>query len=481
MKEAENLSVFDNIWKFFASVRLTVAVLLTLAGASVIGTLIPQNENPEIYFRKYGEVLYRIFHALDFFDMYHCWWFRLLILTLTANIIVCSLDRLSSLWKVVFVKEPSFRISSFRNLSSKSEFTTARSASDLKQDILSYMGKYFGYVRAEDTETGYCIFAEKGRWTRLGVYIVHFSIVLLLAGSLIGSIFGFEGFVNIPEGESVSSIMLRNSDKTHALDFEIRCNDFDVSFYETGAPKEFRSSLVILENGKEAVTKDIIVNDPLRYRGINIFQSSYGKIPATPRISDKDEITLSFTGRASGMIYNKKVYMNQTIEIPEGGGTLVLREIVPSYMFMGQRDLGPTYIGTVTKQDGTASEVHLPVRFPRFDKMRQGADFTIAVEHAHRDSDMTEKYYTGLQVTYDPGVVPVYAGFIFIIVGCYITFFMSHQRLCAEVVQKEGVNRVIVSGTANKNPLGMENTLRKISQELARRENGKMMLTEEIC
>ncbi|MGE0087474.1 MAG: cytochrome c biogenesis protein ResB [Desulfococcaceae bacterium] len=479
MKQAENLSVFDNIWKFFASVRLTVAVLLTLAGASVIGTLIPQNGSHELYFRKYGEVLYRIFHVFDFFDMYHSWWFRLLILTLTANIIVCSFDRLSALWKVVFVKEPAFRISSFRNISRKTEFTTGSSAGDLKQDIVSHLGKYFGYVRAEETETGYCIFAEKGRWTRLGVYIVHFSIVLLLAGSLIGSIFGFEGFVNIPEGESVRSIMLRNSDKTQALDFEIRCEDFDVSFYETGAPKEFRSSLVILENGKEVFKKDVIVNDPIRYRGINIFQSSYGKIPVNPRISDKDEITLSFTSRASGMLYNKKVYMNQATEIPEGGGTLVLRELVPSYMFMGQKDLGPAYVGTVTQPDGTASEVHLPVRFPRFDRMRQGADFTIAVEHTH--TDMTEKYYTGLQVTHDPGVLTVYAGFIFIIVGCYITFFMSHQRLCAEVIQKEGNNRVIISGSANKNPLGMENTVRKISQELARQENGKMILAEEIC
>ncbi|MEZ4527165.1 MAG: cytochrome c biogenesis protein ResB [Desulfobacterales bacterium] len=198
MKEAERLSVFDNIWKFFASVRLTVVVLMSLAAASVIGTLIPQNESHEAYFRKYGEVLYRTFYALDFFDMYHSWWFRLLILILTANIVVCSFDRLSSLWKIVFVREPVFRLSGFRNSSRKSEFTTGRSAGDLKQDIASHLGKHFGYVSAEDTETGYCIFAEKGRWTRLGVYIVHFSIVLLLAGSLIGSIFGFEGFVNIP-------------------------------------------------------------------------------------------------------------------------------------------------------------------------------------------------------------------------------------------------------------------------------------------
>ena len=93
---------FKNIWKFFASLNLTIVVLLSLAVTSIIGTLIPQNENPVDYFRTFGAFTYRLFDILDLFDMYHSWWFQFLILLLTVNIVVCSIDRLSSIWKIIF-------------------------------------------------------------------------------------------------------------------------------------------------------------------------------------------------------------------------------------------------------------------------------------------------------------------------------------------------------------------------------------------
>jgi len=62
MEKGETPSVFFNsLWNFFTSVKLTVAVLLSLAATSIVGTLIPQNENHAAYVREYGEILYRIF------------------------------------------------------------------------------------------------------------------------------------------------------------------------------------------------------------------------------------------------------------------------------------------------------------------------------------------------------------------------------------------------------------------------------------
>ncbi|MFZ1200677.1 MAG: cytochrome c biogenesis protein ResB, partial [Desulfobacterales bacterium] len=59
------------LWGFFASVKLTVVLLLTLAATSIIGTLVPQNESPENYRRAFGDFFYRLFETLDVFDMYH--------------------------------------------------------------------------------------------------------------------------------------------------------------------------------------------------------------------------------------------------------------------------------------------------------------------------------------------------------------------------------------------------------------------------
>ena len=114
----------DLIWNFFASVNLTIVILLSLATASIIGTIVPQNGKPDFYFHKYGEVLYKIFSALDIFDMYRSWWFRLLIITLVINIIVCSINKLSATWKIIFPGQPVFRKNKFKNSSPRNEFVT---------------------------------------------------------------------------------------------------------------------------------------------------------------------------------------------------------------------------------------------------------------------------------------------------------------------------------------------------------------------
>ncbi len=452
-KENESANFFSRLWNFFASIKLTVVLLLSLAVTSIVGTVIPQNQSPAAYFHEYGEFFYKIFSALNIFDMYHSWWFQVLLLTLTFNVIVCSLNRLPTTWKIVSVKIPPFNVSKFRTLSNKEEFASNRSLEDLRNKCEQAASKKFGYWRTEQTDKGFCIFAEKGRWTRLGVYTVHFSIILLLLGGLIGSIFGFEGFANIPEGETVNSIRLRKTGQIHNLDFGIRCDNFSVSFYETGAPKEFRSTLSIIENGKSVLREDIIVNDPLRYKGINLFQSNYGMLPP-------EEITLNIMSRGTGMVYKKKTKIGQLTEVPEGMGTFVIKDFRNSFNYKGI-SFGETFIGILNRKDGNSINIILPLDFASFDKMRKGGlIFSVA--------DFNSKYYTGLQVTSDPGVLVVYSGFIVMIIGCFATFFMSHQRLCVEIAKSGNKYKVMVVGTANKNKLGMQARVKKFSQNLAK-------------
>ena len=444
----------NKIWDFFTSVRLTIVLLLTLAATSIIGTLIPQNQEPAAYFQAFGGSLYRLFDLFGLFDMYHSGWFQLLILLLTINIIVCSIDRMSANRRILFVRKPSFNLARYRNLKSKQKFKDDRSTDQLKEVCQAYIKRHFRHSQVETTDSGYAIYGEKGRWTRFGVYMVHLSVVLLLIGGLIGSIFGFDGWVNIPEGESASRIQLRSQAQMIQLDFEIRCDDFDVSFYDTGAPKEFRSALTILEQGREVFKKDIIVNDPLRYKGISLYQASYGQLPS-------DKLVLSFTSAKTGMIYTRNAGVNQTVTLPEKLGTFVLKELRAAAKF-GDHDIGEAYIGVLTPPNGDPQEVFLPLRFPSFDKMRKG-QVVIAVV------DQVQRYYTGLQVAKDPGVWVVYVGFILMIIGCYITFFMQHQQICVELASGSKTE-VIVAGTANKNKMAMQTKVDRIAKKLARLE-----------
>jgi cytochrome c biogenesis protein len=443
------------MWKLFASVRLSVVLLLSLAITSIVGTLIPQNAAPADYLQKYGEALFKLFATLGFFDMYHSWWFQSLLVLLTTNIVVCSIDRLSATGRIIFTRNPSFRGSRFRHTRYKAEFNDPRAPGQLKEIYQPFVSRRFRSNRIDPTDKGFAIFAEKGRWTRLGVYTVHLSIILLLIGGLIGSIFGFDGFVNIPEGEAVKNIRLRNSANILPLEFEIRCDDFNVSFYDSGAPKEYRSTLTILEQGKPVLQKDIIVNDPLHYKGIRMYQSSYGTLPP-------NDIILNFTDKKSGKIYRKSAAVGQEVILPENQGTFVLKGFNNAAKFKGH-NLGEAFIGTLTSKNGNPTEVLLPMRFPSFDKMRRG-DVIITV------AETKQRFYTGLQVSKDPGVWVVYAGFVMIIIGCYITFFMSHQQLCIEVIKKSTSSRIIVAGTANKNKTRMQISVKKIAEKLAKLE-----------
>ncbi len=441
------------IWELFASVKLSVLILISLAATSIIGTLIPQNETPAAYVRTFGEFLYRILFILDIFDMYHSWWFRFLLIMLAANLTVCSIDRLSATWKIIFVRSPLFNPPQFLRQANRASSIIDASPETLKEACTALMAKNFSYVRMDEMDQGFRIFAEKGRWTRLGVYGVHLSVLILLIGGVIGSLFGFEGFVNIPEGETVDTIRLRYSGGIKPLGFSIRCDDFDVRFYESGAPKEFRSRLAIIENGTPVIRKDIIVNDPLRYKGINIFQSSYGTLTAKGG-------TLFLKSASTGMIYTVPFLLGQPVTIPEDGGQVLIRAFRDAFQFRG-RNIGGIFIGKLTPKNGSPAELVLPLRFPEFDKMRKG-QWVISV------ADPQYRYFTGLQVTHDPGVWIVYAGFIIMIIGCFVTFFMAHQRCCVEVIQKGNRSSVWISGTSNKNKLGVDRKVQAISEKLSR-------------
>ncbi|MGD9366193.1 MAG: cytochrome c biogenesis protein ResB [Desulfobacteraceae bacterium] len=454
----------ESFWKFFASVKLTVVVLLSLAALSIVGTLIPQNESPAEYFRAFGPFLYQVLFTLDIFDMYHSWWFQGLIIMLTANIVVCSIDRLQVTGKTIFARNPKFNIGSYRSRKSRKDFILNGNLDRLKDAFGGFMSKEFRYCKVVPADKGFAITAEKGRLTRLGVYIVHFSIVILLIGGLVSSLKGFEGFANIAEGETTDTVQLRFAEGTLKLPFTIQCDDFDVQFYDTGAPKEFRSKLTIIENGQPVLQKDIIVNDPLRYKGINIFQASYGEMNnpgATIDISK--EIVLGFHSKASGMSYTIKAPFKQPVEIPEGLGRFVIEDYHPEAQFRGMA-VGPALLGTLTPKEGAPLSILLPIKFPKFDSMR-GGQLVISVLKAGR---MVEKrYFTGLQITKDPGVGLVYAGFIMIIAGCMVTFFMSHQQVVLEVQPKGQEVSVMVSGKSNKNKVGFQYKLDRLADRLA--------------
>ena len=296
---------------FFASVKLTVYTLVLLALTSIIGTVLLQNGSPEAYIRLYGPGLYNMIQVLQLDKMYQAWWFLLLMVVLCVNIVVCSIDRLSVTWKIIFPKNISVNPRRFEKTKNRQQFECLlpmdRFARQAKQVLAGRAGK----VIEKTDETGLILYAEKGRWSRLGVYVVHASVLMLLAGALIGSALGFKANLRLDEGQSADTVFDASTRLPIKLPFTVRCNDFQVKFYDTGAPDEFKSNLTILENNQESFTEDILVNHPLRYKGINIFQAYYGA--TTP-----DEALFEITDSKTGTVETHTIKNGGVVQLPAG-------------------------------------------------------------------------------------------------------------------------------------------------------------------
>lgn len=441
----------NRVWKFFASVKLSVAILLSLAATSVIGTLVPQNGDPATYLQQYGETLFNLFRFLNVFDLYHSLWFRALLCLLMLNIIVCSINRLTATWKIIFPTHPHFDAHRYEKAKNRLEWTSETPPQTLRPLFENFLEKRFSILAVEPVNDGHALFAEKGRWTRLGVYGVHFSVILMVLGGLIGSIMGFDGAVEIPEGGEASHVTLAHTRERRALDFTIRCDDFNISYYDTGMPREYRSSLTLIRDGKPVRRKDIRVNDPLRFEGINIFQSSYGETPS-------DRFTVTFTEKGSGLLYDVEAEMGKPIDMPGNSGKLSVVDFRSNFSFRGF-NLGDTFICNLQPKNGEPETILVSTDHPRFDFMRQG-DYAVSI------SNVKYKPYTGLQVTRDPGVPVVYAGFLLMIIGCYITFFMFHQSVCIFLAPSGEGSRVTLAGISGKNRPGMNAVIARAARHL---------------
>jgi cytochrome c biogenesis protein len=445
-------SFADQIWMFFASVKLTVYTLVLLAVTSIIGTVLLQNGSPEAYIRLYGPGLYNMIQVLHLDRMYQAWWFLLLMVVLCVNIVVCSIDRLSVTWEIIFPKNISVNPRRFEKTKNRQQFECLLPMDRFVRQAKQVLAGRVGKVIEKTGETGVFLYAEKGRWSRLGVYVVHASVLMLLAGALIGSALGFKANLRLDEGQSADTVFDASTRLPIKLPFTVRCNDFQVKFYDTGAPDEFKSNLTILENDQESFTEDILVNHPLRYKGINIFQAYYGA--TTP-----DEALFEITDGKSGTVETHTIKKGGVVPLPAGAGNFIFEGFLPHYNFNGH-DLGEVFIGRLDTTDGKNFQIALPTKFPTFDKMRKGR-FTVEVK------SWDQAYYTGLQVTKDPGVPFVYTGFLLMIIGCWVTFFVSHQSVCIGLEQAgSGSTRVWVAGRANRNAQSTNLTVKKLVKEL---------------
>ncbi|ORJ62433.1 cytochrome c biogenesis protein ResB [Geothermobacter hydrogeniphilus] len=436
---AKKSSFFDHVWDFFCSLKLAISTLILLALTSIIGTVIQQNANPQDYVREYGETAYRIFSALNFLDMYHSWWFLTLLTLFAVNLICCSIKRLPRILKLVNQPnlDPDERF--YKTLANGGELTVGLAPEEVRDRLAEFLGQKFSRPRVAEGEGVIQLFAQKMPWARFSVYVTHLSILVIFLGAILGTVWGYKAYVNIPEGSSTDKVWPRGSDTPIDLGFEVRCDRFEVQFYPGGMrPKEFVSDLVVLENGKEVVKKTIEVNDPLTYKGITFYQSSYGPM-GDPQFHFK------VRERATGKTVTVVAHKGQPVKLP-GGQAFRVADFTEHFQTFGSAariEMLPDLTGKNPAGRSRKSFVVLQ-KFPEFDAQRGG-------EYIFSLLDYKQRYYTGLQVAKDPGVWVVWLGCFFLVAGTFSAFFLSHRRLWVTVRAEGGKTHVRYGANAHRN------------------------------
>lgn len=266
------------LWTRLGSMSLAVVLLTVLSIASAIGTVLLQNQNQADYMQQFGPLWYWVFRSLGLFDMYHTWWFLTLLGFLMVSLTACLWRHVPLMLMEMRHRKatlPERSLKRFRHLHQWRQ-KRAPAVESLEQAFRSHLPGW-EFVTAEQNGNRF-VRADKGRYNKWGYISVHGAILIILLGGLISVQFGIRGNMSVAEGGKESSIFFLKGTETATLEmpFEVRCNSFDIDFFPTGAPREFRSNLTIIDEGREVLTSDIIVNEPLYYKGMRIYQASYG-------------------------------------------------------------------------------------------------------------------------------------------------------------------------------------------------------------
>jgi cytochrome c biogenesis protein len=451
----------DAIWAALSSVKLTLLLLIILAVASILGTVIPQQESAMELARRLSPRLFSFLNSLQLFDLYHSVWFRLIIAVLVLNLIVCSIDRFPSSLKLYRASPQPDRAKPYENLPPQRVLSVKGDLNSVSSRVADFLNSKYRKVENKQTDKGHYVSAEKGRYSYFSVYLVHFSVLLILIGGIVGSLFGFEAFVSIPEGSKIDTVTSRKSGVALKLPFEVRCDRFLVEFYDSGAPKEYLSDLSFISQGKVTMQRALKVNDPITFMGITFYQSSYGTIPGK-------RVRLSITKENGSEKTPLKVQVGQVEQLPGGSAQFQVVDVRTNFMRMG-----PAVYVAVKPPKG--DEVHFWVfqnqemirqRFPgmleQFPKFNPKAfkPYAFALEKIEATN------YTGLQVNRDPGVPLVYTGFGMLILGLFVTFFMPHRRVWIRVSESKEKVSVSVAGRSDKNQAGMEKELDDLAAKI---------------
>lgn len=298
--------------ELFSSMRFAISLLTLLSIASIIGTVLKQNEPMTNYVNQFGPFWFEVFGKLGLYSVYSAWWFLLILAFLVLSTSLCITRNAPKFIKDMRSWRENVREQSLRNFHHRAEWSAAQPRPAFVHDLAAQIQAKGYKVKIVEKGEASLITAKQGAANKWGYIFAHSAIVIICVGGLLDSdlpirlqqwAYGktpfegngiiaqipaqhrlglgnptFRGNTLIPEGSSSNTAIIPRQSGVliQELPFTIKLNKFIIEHYSTGMPKLFASEVSVLdhETGKQfpAVIK---VNQPLIYKGLAVYQSSF--------------------------------------------------------------------------------------------------------------------------------------------------------------------------------------------------------------
>ena len=444
------LSIPKRIYRTLANLRTGVVLLILVVIASALGTFVLQRPvtEPDKLQAAYSPQTLRWLDRLTLTDIFHSWWFLSLLALVSLSIIFVSLERFPNAWR--FFARPYRKTDShFRSANPYKLELPIRNA-DQGLNAAERALKKLGWPVERTVDNGQSsLYSEKNRFSVMAVYLIHASLLLIFFGGIIDGVFGFSGFMSIPQGQQRNAIELKNG-KMKKLPFSVQCNSAGQEDYADGSPKKWWSKLAVVENGKPIQTKEIVVNDPLVYRGLRFYQASYW-------IDSKkvDGLRIAYSGLDSKVI-PLELRFNQPVNLDTNTTVTLVEYLSDAFVRDGQVFKKTDNIGNVAfalevtdHANNSTAKVWL---FPAEASVLGAESVKLQFKNPTSAKDIDFSPVTGLEVSYEPGQWFVWAGCLLMGVGLFVAFYMVHMRIwVVEVPDAHGKLVLWIGGAANKN------------------------------
>ena len=426
-----------------ADLRLAIILLLAIALFSISGTVVEQGQSVEFYQSNYPEhpalfgfLTWKVLLIAGIDHVYRTWWFLSILILFGSSLTACTFTRqfpaLKSARRWKFYEEPK-------------QFEKLALSAELERVDLTSLEQLLQQKNYRIFREGEKVYARKGIIGKVGPIIVHASMLIILAGSILGSMTGFMAQEMVPSGETFRVQNITDAGPWAVpqipKDWSMRVNRFWIDYSPEGGIDQFYSDLSVLDKtGQEVDRKTIHVNEPFRYRGVTFYQADWALAAVRVRLNKSPVLQLPMAQldtQGKGRIWGAWIPTKPDLS---AGVSLLAKDLQGTMLVYGTDGKLLT-----TVRAGTAVEVN---------------GVMLSIDEVVGS--------TGLQIKADPGIPLVYTGFGLLMLSVMMSY-LSHSQIWA----LETNGKLYVGGRTNRAQVTFEREVVEILDKLAESKIGE--------